>query len=441
MRLASFPGGVHPAEGKTLTENKPIQTYMSKGIMVYPLSQHIGAPATAIVKKGDTVLMGQTIAEAGGFVSSNIISSVSGTVKAVEPRLTVSGMKVPSIVIENDGKYTPMEGIGTYRDYTEMTPAEIIDAVKAAGIVGLGGAGFPTHVKLMPKNPDAIDYIIVNGAECEPYLTSDYRQMIECPEEIVKGLKVVLSVFPNAKGVIAIEANKPDGIRTLSELVKKEERIEVVPLKTKYPQGGERNIIYAVTGRQINSTKLPADAGCIVDNISTIIAIYQAVCLNTPLMSRVFTLSGDGVNDPGNFRVKTGTLVSELVEAAGGLKDNVKKAISGGPMMGMSIASLEIPITKTSSALTCFTKDQVELLKETPCIRCGKCVQVCPSNIVPTMMLDAARKQDLAEFVRLNGMECMECGSCTYTCPARRPLTQAFKQMRQAVMAERRKKK
>ena len=441
MRLATFQGGVHPFEGKELTQDKPIRTYEPQGDLIFPLSQHIGAPASAVVKKNDTVLMGQVIAEAGGFVSANIVSSVSGKVKAVEPRLTVSGMKVPAIVIENDGNYTPVEGLGQKRDYTKMSKQEIIDAVKAAGIVGLGGAGFPTHVKLMPKDPDAIDYIIVNGAECEPYLTSDHRQMIECPEEIVKGLKVVLQLFDHAKGVIAVEENKPDGIRNLQKLVEAEPRIEVVPLKTKYPQGGERNIIYAVTGRQINSTKLPADAGCIVDNVSTIIAIYHAVCENTPILTRVFTVTGDGVNDPGNFRVRIGTMISEIAEAAGGLKDTTKKLISGGPMMGMAMATTEVPVVKTSSALTCFTQDQVELLQETACIRCGRCVQVCPSNIGPTMMLEAARRQDLAEFVTLHGMECMECGSCTYICPARRPMTQAFKQMRQAVMAERRKQK
>ena len=234
MKLPTFKGGVHPDDGKKLTKDCPVQTYLPKGELVYPLSQGIGAPSKPIVKKNDTVLMGQTIAEAGGFVSANIVSSVSGKVKAIEPRLTVSGAKVPSIIVENDGNYTPVEGLGQYRDYTKMSKTEIIDAVKAAGIVGLGGAGFPTHVKLMPKDPDAIDYIIVNGAECEPYLTSDYRMMLECPQHIVSGLKVMLQLFDNAKGVIAVEANKPTGIKNLEELVKNEDRIEVRTLQTKY---------------------------------------------------------------------------------------------------------------------------------------------------------------------------------------------------------------
>lgn len=440
MKLATFKGGVHPDDGKRFTKDKPVQNYLPQRELVFPLSQHIGAPAKPVVQKKDQVLMGQTIAQAGGFVSADIVSSVSGTVKAIEPRLTLSGAKIDAIVIENDGNYIPVEGLGRYRDYTKLSKQEILDAVKAAGIVGLGGAGFPTHVKLMPKDPDAIDYVIVNGAECEPYLTSDYRMMIENPQQIVSGLKVMLQLFDRAKGVIAVEANKPMGIQNLQELVKNEDRIEVVTLKTKYPQGAERNLIYAVTGRKINSTKLPADAGCIVDNIDTVIAIHMAVCECTPLMRRIVTVTGNGIQNPGNFNVKIGTSFAELAEAAGGLKEGVKKVIAGGPMMGMSIPSLDVPIVKTSSALTCLMQDDVERLAETACIRCGRCVQVCPSNIVPQKMMDAAEKYDTAAFVALNGMECCECGSCTFACPARRPLTQAFRQMRQAVMAERRKK-
>ena len=439
MGLATFKGGVHPYEGKELSENKPVQILMPKGEMVYPMSQHIGAPATPLVKKGDKVLAGQKIGEASGFISANVICSVSGTVKAIEPRRVANGTMANSIIVENDGEYTTVEGLGADRDPATLSKEEIRAIVKEAGIVGLGGAGFPTHVKLTPKDENAIDYILVNGAECEPYLTSDYRMMMEEPEKIVGGLKVILQLFDKAKGVIGIENNKPEAIKKLKEMVKDEPRIEVCELLTKYPQGGERSLINAITGRKVNSSMLPADAGCIVDNIDTVIAIYMAVCKTTPLMRRIVTVTGDAIVDPRNFNVKIGTNMQELIDAAGGFKSEPEKVIAGGPMMGMAMFDLNIPITKTNSALLCLTKDEVAANEETPCIRCGKCVSACPSHIVPVMMMKAALKRDCEEFEKLNGMECMECGSCTYVCPAKRPLTQAFKDMRKLVMANRRK--
>ena len=278
MGLATFRGGVHPFEGKELSESKPVQVLMPKGDMVYPMSQHIGAPATPLVKKGDQVLVGQKIGEASGFISANVICSVSGTVKAVEMRRVASGAMVNSIVVTNDGEYNTVEGLGADRDPSTLSKQDIRTIVKEAGIVGLGGAGFPTNVKLSPKDENAIDYILLNGAECEPYLTSDYRLMMEAPEQVIGGLKVVLQLFEKAKGVIGIEDNKPEAIKKMTELVKDEPRISVCPLKTKYPQGGERSLIYAITGRKVNSSMLPADAGCIVDNVDTMRAIYQAVC-------------------------------------------------------------------------------------------------------------------------------------------------------------------
>ncbi len=440
MGLATFKGGIHPYEGKELSENKPVQILLPKGELVFPMAQHIGAPAKPLVKKGDRVLVGQKIGEAGGFISANVICSVSGTVKAVEPRLMVNGTTVMSIVVENDGLDEKVEHFGEDRDYTKLSKEEIRSIVKEAGIVGLGGAGFPTNVKLTPKDDSKIDYILVNGAECEPYLTSDYRMMLEEPEKIVGGLKVILSLFENAKGVIGIENNKPEGIKKLQELVKDEPKIEVCPLKTKYPQGGERSLIYAVTGRKVNSSMLPADAGCIVDNIDTVIAIYNAVCKQTPLIRKIITVTGDAIANPQNFSVRLGTNYQELLEAAGGFKADPEKVISGGPMMGQSLFTLDLPVTKTSSALTCFTKDMVAAQEPTPCIRCGRCVSVCPSHIVPPLMMQAALRGDCDRFEKLNGMECMECGSCTYVCPAKRPLTQAFKEMRKTVAANRRKK-
>ena len=440
MGLATFKGGIHPYEGKELSENKPIQVLLPKGELVFPMAQHIGAPAKPLVKKGDRVLMGQKIGEAGGFISANVICSVSGTVKAVEPRLMVNGSMVTSIVVENDGQDEAIEHFGEDRDYTKLSKDEIREIIKEAGIVGLGGAGFPTNVKLTPKAESKIDHILVNGAECEPYLTSDYRLMLEEPEKLVGGLKVILRLFDNAKGIIAIEDNKPEAIKKLQELVKGESRIEVCPLKTKYPQGGERSIIYAVTGRKVNSSMLPADAGCIVDNVDTVISIYNAVCKQTPLIRKIITVTGEAVSDPKNFNVRLGTNYQELVDAAGGFKTEPEKIISGGPMMGQALFSLDVPVCKTSSALTCFTKDMVAAQEPTPCIRCGRCVSVCPSRIVPPLMRQAALRGDCERFEKLNGMECMECGSCTYVCPAKRPLTQAFKEMRKTVAANRRKK-
>ena len=440
MGLATFKGGVHPYEGKELSENKPTQVLVPKGDMVYPMSQHIGAPAAPLVKKGDKVLAGQKIGEASGFISANVICSVSGTVKAVEPRRVANGAMVNSIVVENDGAYQTVEGLGTDRDPAQLSKQEIRDIVKEAGIVGLGGAGFPTHVKLTPKDENAIEYELVNAAECEPYLTSDYRMMLEEPEKLVGGLKVMLQLFEKAKGVIGIENNKPEAIKKMQELVKDEPRIEVCELQTKYPQGGERSLINAITGRKVNSSMLPADAGCIVDNVDTVIAIYMAVCKTTPLMRRIVTVTGDAVANPQNYNVKIGTNFKELIEAAGGFKTEPEKLIAGGPMMGMALFDLDIPVTKTNSALLCMTKDEVAANEPTPCIRCGKCVSVCPSQIVPVMMMKAALKGDCERFEKLNGMECVECGSCAFICPAKRPLTQAFKEMRKTVAANRRKK-
>lgn len=412
----------------------------TSGEMVYPLSQHIGAPAKAIVKVGDEVLVGQKIAEAGGFISAVVVSSVSGKVKKIEPRVTAGGAKSISIVIENDGQYTAVEGLGEDRDATKLSKQEIRDIVREAGIVGLGGAGFPTNVKLTPKDESKIDYIIVNGAECEPYLTCDYRMMIEEPERLIGGIKVMLQLFENAKAVIGVENNKPKAIEKLRALVKDEPKISVEALRTKYPQGGERSLIYAVTGREINSSMLPADAGCVVDNVNTVMAIYDAVCKRTPILERVITITGDAIKEPQNFKVRTGMNYNDIIEAAGGFKADPKKILSGGPMMGQAMYTTDVPVTKNSSSLTCFLEDEVEKNPESPCIRCGRCGEVCPEFLVPVLMMKSCMDGDSAGYEKLYGMECIECGSCSYICPARRPLTQAFKQMKRRIGEERRQK-
>ncbi|MGN0299369.1 MAG: electron transport complex subunit RsxC [Lachnospiraceae bacterium] len=441
MKLATFKGGIHPFEGKELAEEQPIKKVVpTTAEMVFPLSQHIGAPATPIVKPGECVLVGQKIAEATGFVSSPVISSVSGKVKSIEERTVAAGSKVRSIVIINDNQYTPIEGMGTPRDYKTMSANEIRTAIKDAGIVGLGGAGFPTQIKVTPKDSNAIDYVIVNAAECEPYLTSDYRLMLEQTEKIIGGLRIELSLFPNAKGIIGIESNKPKAIAKFEELLKDDTQIRVCPLQTKYPQGGERTLIYACTGRKINSTKLPADAGCIVSNTDTVISIYNAVALSTPLIRRIITVTGDAIQNPCNVEVPIGTSYQDVLAAAGGFKETPEKMISGGPMMGMSLYTLDIPVTKNSSTLLAMTHDEVAACEPSPCIRCGRCATVCPSNLVPQIMMSYAERGDLEGFTKVNGMECVECGCCTYVCPAKRNLTQSFKQMRRAVAASRRKK-
>ena len=441
MGLATFRGGVHPFEGKELSMDRAVTVLKpTSGEMVYPLSQHIGAPAKAIVKVGDEVLVGQKIAEAGGFISAVVVSSVSGKVKKIEPRVTAGGAKSISIVIENDGLYTAVEGLGEARDATTLSKQEIRDIVREAGIVGLGGAGFPTNVKLTPKDESKIDYVIVNGAECEPYLTCDYRMMIEEPERLVGGLKVMLQLFENAKAVIGIENNKPKAIEKLRALVKDEPKITVEPLRTKYPQGGERSLIYAVTGREINSSMLPADAGCVVDNVNTVMAIYDAVCKRTPILERVITVTGDAVKEPQNFKVRTGMNYNDIIEAAGGFVGEPKKILSGGPMMGQAMYTTDVPVTKNSSSLTCFLEDEVEKNPESPCIRCGRCGEVCPEFLVPVLMMQTCMAGNSEGYEKLYGMECIECGSCSYICPARRPLTQAFKQMKRRIGEERRQK-
>lgn len=435
----TFRGGIHPDDGKALSKDKPIREVLPKGELVYPLSQHIGAPAKAIVAKGDHVLAGQKIAEAGGFVSANIFASVSGTVKAIEARLGVAGGMQESIVIENDGLYEEVE-FSPERKLADISGKEIIEIIKEAGIVGMGGAGFPTHVKYMPKDPSAIDHIIVNCAECEPYLTSDYRRMMEEPEKIVGGLQAAMKIFDGrAKGVLAVEDNKKDAAAKLREAAKGIPDIEVVELKTKYPQGAERQLIFAVTGRQINSSMLPADAGCVVNNCDTIHAIYEAVHFGRPVMKKVMTITGNAIKEPQNLRVRTGTNFRELIEEAGGFTSEPEKIIAGGPMMGIPLISLDVPVVKTSSAILCMTKDEVAACEETACINCGRCVSVCPGRIIPAKLADYAKRHDKESFEKANGMECCECGCCSYICPAKRPLTQYIKSMRKMVLADRKK--
>ncbi len=440
MAKHSFTGGIHPYDGKELSKDKPIKDIYPKGKMVYPVSQHIGAPASPIVAKGDHVLRGQRIAEAAGFVSSHIYSTVSGTVEAIEPRRTVTGDMVLSIIIDNDGEYREVDyDVCDEIDIDNMSKEDILKRIQDAGIVGMGGAGFPTHVKLSPKEPDRIDYCIANCAECEPYLTSDYRRMIEQPQMLIEGLKCVLRLFDNAKGILAVEDNKPDCIAKLKALTKNEPRILVKTLKTKYPQGAERQLIFATTRRAINSSMLPADAGCVVNNVDTLCAIYNAVWNGKPLMERIVTVTGDAIKEPQNYRVCIGMSYSELIEAAGGYKTEPEKIVSGGPMMGFALFNTDVPTTKTASALLALSKDEVARYTPTACINCGMCLEVCPGRVMPKALAECAEHGDYERFEKLNGMECCECGCCSYVCPAKRQLTQSIKSARKIVLANKKK--
>ncbi|MCR5503310.1 MAG: electron transport complex subunit RsxC [Lachnospiraceae bacterium] len=440
MAKLTFIGGVHPYDGKDLSKDRPIRDFRPKTDAVYPLGQHIGAPAVACVQKGDEVKVGTKIAEAGGFVSAPICSAVSGKVKSIEKRRVVGGNLTDCIVIENDGLFTEKEW-DEVRPFEELSKEEIISLIREAGIVGMGGAGFPTAVKLSPKEPEKIDYVIVNCAECEPYLTSDYRKMLEEPKKLIGGLKVSLSLFDNARGILAVEDNKPDCIERLKELTRDEPKITVSPLKTKYPQGSERQLIYAATGRAINYQKLPADVGCIVNNVDTVIAIYNAVIEGRPLLYRIVTVTGDCIKEPCNYRVPIGTDYAELLEEAGGFSKTPEKVISGGPMMGIALFDLHVPVTKSSSALLCLSKDAVAETEPSACINCGRCAEVCPGRVIPRDLAKYAERMDEENFVKHHGLECCECGCCSFICPARRQLTQQIKSMRKIALANQKKGK
>lgn len=446
MKKLTFKRGIHPSDEKYFSKDAPIRLVVAAGEMVYPLAQHIGAPATPIVSVGDEVLAGQKIAEATGFVSVPIYSAVSGKVKAIAPHQTTTGENATCIIIENDGQnrwvndtYRPDYPDRSDNDYAEklmasdhvkhMTAADIRSAVREAGLVGLGGAGFPAAVKLTPPDDGKIEYLIVNAAECEPYLTSDDRLMLERSDELLYGCEILLRLFPNAKCLIGIESNKPDAIRLLSEKAEKHKNIFVKTLKAKYPQGGERMLIYALTKRKLNSTLLPSNVGCVVINVATVITAFRAVTLGQPLTHRIMTVTGDAVASPCNLEVPIGISYDRVLEAAGGLSPDAdpEKLITGGPMMGTALFRLDLPVTKTSASILAMRRDPVAIDDPTPCIHCGRCLSACPERLVPQTLSDAAENDEFDRFEALGGMECIECGSCAYVCPAKRHLVQSMR--------------
>ncbi len=422
-----FHGGVHPDDAKSLSNACAVGELPVPSEVVLPVRQHIGAPANIIVQPKDTVRKGQVVAEAGGFVSAPVHASISGTVTAVESRFTPLGARVPCVVIEGDGADTWADGLDTPRDPGSMTPDEIKTTIRDAGIVGLGGAAFPTHVKLSPPADKHIDTVIMNGVECEPYATCDHRLMLERPGDIIEGLKLIMTVLHCSKAYIGIEANKPDAVKALRGAIVGEAGIKVVSLPVKYPQGGEKQLIKAVTGREVPSGGLPMDAGCVVQNVATAAAVYDAVARNRPLVERVVTVTGPGVKTPCNIRVRIGDSFARLIEHAGGYTDDAAKLINGGPMMGIAQFTDSVPVVKGTSCILVLSKKQTELGEERPCIGCGRCIEICPVSLMATSIARRVEFEKWDEAQEFSIMDCIECGACTYICPAKRMLAERIK--------------
>ncbi|MCD6354631.1 MAG: electron transport complex subunit RsxC [Prolixibacteraceae bacterium] len=416
-------GGVHPPENK-ISADKKIETLALPKSVFIPVAQHIGAPATPTVKRGDEVKVGQIIAKSSSFVSTNIHSSVSGKVKKVDFSSDSSGYPKQGIFIDvaGDEWIDEIDRSADLQKEFSLNGQEIIKKIQDAGIVGLGGATFPTHVKLVPPKGMKAEILLINGVECEPYLTSDHRLMLEKPDEILVGTQLLMKALNVEKAVVGIENNKPDAIQLLTEKAKNFKGVSVDPLKVKYPQGGEKQLIKAVTGKEVPSGGLPIAVGAVVSNVGTAFAVYEAVQKNKPLFERVVTVTGKGVANPSNFRVRVGTSTAELINAAGGLPENTGKIISGGPMMGRAVASLNVPVTKGTSGILLMPSEESKRKDSISCIRCSRCVSVCPMGLEPYLLMTLSEKQifDKAESNRI--MDCIECGSCSFICPSNRPL-------------------
>jgi len=423
----TFSGGVHPAGNKQLSAHKPAVAAAIPARAVIPLSQHIGAPTKAVVVIGQEVKKGEKIGETTGFVSAPVHASISGKVVALGNFPHSLGMDLPAVVIESDGKDEWVAGLKENADYALLSPEELKKIVLEAGIVGMGGATFPTHVKLGPPKEKPIDVVILNGAECEPYLTSDHRLMLERPQQIVDGLKILMRILGVKKGYIGIEANKPDAVETMTKAAAGSPEIKVWPVKVKYPQGAEKMLIKAIAHRTVPAGALPMDVGVVVQNVGTAEAIYTAVRYGRPLVERYVTVTGRGVKEPKNFLARIGTPFLQLIEEAGGLTEDAAKVIAGGPMMGMSQHDLTVPVIKGTSGILVLPKNEVVVKPYGPCIRCGRCIDACPMMLQPSLLgiyIEKGHYQDAKEF---NLMDCFECGSCTYVCPANRPMVQWVK--------------
>lgn len=434
----TFKGGVHVPEFKELTEKKSIVVAESPQFAYIPLHQHTGAPCEPIVNVGDRVKIGQKIGESSAFVSGSIHASIAGTVKEIKMMYTPTGMKVKCIVIENDGT-EEMDDFGPQRSLEELSSQEIIAIVKDKGITGMGGASFPAHVKFSPPKEKPIDTLILNGAECEPYLTGDHRVMLEQPELVVLGLKAVKKALNVEKAYIAVEDNKPDAVEALKKAVDPADGIQVVVLKTKYPQGDEKRVIDAVTGRKVPTGGLPMDVGCVVSNVSTAKAIAEAVIYGKPLYERVVTVTGKGIAEPKNVLARIGTPFGDLIRQCGGFVSKPGKIISGGPMMGIAQFTLDAPIIKGSGGILVLPAEDVKEEPVLPCIKCGKCIDVCPSRLQPLFISAYALKNNSEMADKYFALSCVECGACSFICPAKRPLAESIKNIKKEIIAKRKK--
>ena len=440
MKLQTFKiGGVHPEENKLTHDIATREAELPK-VAVFPLSQHIGAPAKPVVKRGDKVKVGTLIAEAGGFVSAPIYSSVSGTVAKIDTVIDATGYRKPAIIInvedaEWEESIDRSESLETLSAHPELTPEEIVERIKVAGVTGMGGAGFPTFIKLCPPPGAKAECVIINGVECEPYITADYRLMIEHADEILVGLELLMKAAKVEKGYIGIEENKPEAIRLLTEKTANDSRIEVVPLAQKYPQGGEKQLVDAVIKRQVPAPPaIPVNVGAIVQNVGTAYAVYQAVMKRKPLFERYTTVTGKQVKNPGNFLVRMGTPFQQMIDFCGGLPEGDNKVLAGGPMMGKAVLSLEVPVCKGTNSITVLTDQDAHRKPVQPCIRCAKCVEACPMGLEPYLLATLSSLQNYDRLEAEDVVSCIACGSCQFTCPSHRPILDNIVQGKAAVM-------
>lgn len=439
MQLKTFKGGIHPKHNKSTTENLAIEYLEAPDKVYIPLIQNIGAPCKSLVAKNDIVKVGQKIGEPLGFVSAPIHSSVSGKVLDVKEMVVNTGEKAICVIIENDKEYALHEDIKPYGTVDELSGERLLEIVKEIGLVGMGGATFPTHVKLNPPKDKVVDAVILNGAECEPYLTADHRLMLEETKDVVEGLRAILKILSVENGYIGIEDNKKDCIEAITKEASKYSNIHVVTLPTKYPQGAEKQLINVCTGREVPSGGLPADAGAVVDNVATAAQIAKSLRTGLPLIERVCTVTGGAIANPKNVMFKIGTLYSDIVNMTGGFKEEPKKIISGGPMMGVALATIDVPANKGTSGILCFTEKEAHIDEMQNCIRCAKCVSICPAFLQPVYISAYSLKDNFEKAEEYRALDCIECGSCSFICPSKRPLLQSIRVAKREILANRRK--